>query len=133
MWIDRMSFQKESKEKCVCPLGEVMDVISKKWALLIINTIGNNEKLRYNKIMEGLKGINSKTLSDRLKELEEYGLIKREAYAEIPPRVEYTLTNDGVELARAMLPLMQWANSHNLLKKETKTPCDVAYRKIAKL
>jgi DNA-binding HxlR family transcriptional regulator len=124
-----MTFKKETKERCICPLGEVMDVISKKWALLIINMIGNNQRIRYNKIMEGLKGINSKTLSDRLKELEEYGLIKREAYAEIPPRVEYSLTKDGVELAKAMLPLMKWANSHNLLKKETKTPCDVAYRK----
>jgi len=124
-----MSFQEETREKCVCPLGEVMNVISKKWALLTINMIGNNQKIRYNKIMQSLKGINSKTLSDRLKELEEYGLIKREAYAEIPPRVEYTLTNDGVELAKAILPLMQWANSHNLLKKETETPCDVAYRK----
>jgi len=124
-----MSFQKESGEKCVCPLGEVMDVISKKWALLIINMIGNNQKVRYKEIMESLTGINSKTLSDRLKELEKYGLIKREAYAEIPPRVEYSLTNVGVELARAMLPLMQWANSRNLLKKERETPCDVAYRK----
>jgi len=124
-----MSFQKESEEKCVCPLGEVMNVISKKWALLIINMIGNNHKARYNEIMGSLTGINSKTLSDRLKELEKYGLIKREAFAEIPPRVEYSLTNDGVELAKAMLPLMQWANSHNLLKRETETPCDVAYRK----
>lgn len=129
MWIDRMSFQKESKEKCVCPLGEVMDVISKKWALLIINMIGNNQRVRYNKIMEGLTGINSKTLSDRLKELENYSLIKREAFAEIPPRVEYSLTNEGVKLAKATLPLMEWVNSHNLLKRETETPCDVAYRK----
>lgn len=91
--------------------------------------IGNNEKVRYKEIMEGLTGINSKTLSDRLKELEKYGLIKREAYAEIPPRVEYSLTDVGVELARATLPLMQWANSHNLLKKDRETPCDVAYRK----
>jgi len=82
MWIDKMGFQKESKEKCACPLAEVMDVMSKKLALLIINTIGNNQKVRYNKIMDGLKGINSKILSHRLKELEEYGLIKREAHAD---------------------------------------------------
>ncbi len=126
-----MSFQQESEDECVCPLGEVMDVISKKWALLIINTIGNNKKVRYNKIRDFLKGINSKTLSDRLKELQAYGLIKREAYAEIPPRVEYSLKHTGVELRRAILPLMRWADSHNFLKKEKETPCDVAYRKIS--
>ena len=129
MWISKMSFRKETKEKCICPLGEVMDVISKKWALLIINMIGNNQNVRYKSIMESLTGINSKTLSDRLKELEKYGLINREAFAEIPPRVEYSLTNDGTELAKAVLPLMQWVNSHNLLKMESETPCDVAYRK----
>ena len=105
-----MSFQKESEEKCVCPLGEVMDVISKKWALLIINMIGNTQKVRYSKIMEGLKGINSKTLSDRLKELENYSLIKREAFAEIPPRVEYSLTHDGKELKKAIIPILEWVS-----------------------
>ncbi len=85
MCTEKMNFQKETKEKCVCPLDDIMNVISKKWALLIINMIGNNHKIRYNKILEGLNGINSKTLSDRLKELEEYGIIKRKAYAEIPP------------------------------------------------
>lgn len=121
--------QKTSEKELVCPLGEVMNVISRKWALLIINMIGNKQKIRFNEIMEGLKGINSKTLADRLKELGEYGLVRREAYAEIPPRVEYSLTDDGVELARALLPLMQWANSHDLFKKNTETPCDVVYRK----
>lgn len=122
-----MNHRNESKEKCVCPLGKVMEMISKKWALLIINMIGNNQKARYKEIMESLTGINSKTLSDRLKELEKHGLIKRVAFAEIPPRVEYSLTKDGVELAEAVLPLMQWANSHRVSEKETETPCDVAY------
>ncbi len=106
-----------------------MNVISRKWALLIINMIGNNQKIRFNKIMEGLKGINSKTLADRLKELGEYGLVRREAYAEIPPRVEYSLTDVGAELASALLPLMRWANSHDLFKKNNETPCDVVYQK----
>ncbi len=59
--------------------------------------------------MKELNGISPKTLSDRLKELTKAELIKREMYAEIPPRVEYTLTQDGIEVRDAMLPLMEWA------------------------
>jgi len=80
-------------------------------ALVIIGTIGNHQKLRFNEIMESLRGIGPKTLADRLKELDKAGLIRREAFAEIPPRVEYSLTEDGEELRRAMIPLMNWASS----------------------
>ncbi len=69
-----MTLQKESN--CICPLGGVMDIISKKWSLLVINTIGNSKKIRYSEIRDILGDINSKVLSDRLKELEEEGLIK---------------------------------------------------------
>ena len=103
------------KEICLCPVEGIINVISKKWALLIIGTIGNNKKIRYNKIMENLGDISPKTLADRLKELGKAGLIKREVFAEIPPRVEYSLTQDGIEVRDSMIPLMDWAS-----KKETK-------------
>lgn len=121
-----MTLQKESN--CICPLGGVLDIISKKWALLIINTIGNSNTKRYSEIRGILGEINSKVLSDRLKELEEAGLIKREAYAEIPPRVEYSLTDDGEALREAIVPLMRWVYSKNA--ERTNTPCDIAYAKI---
>ena len=118
-----MTLQKESN--CICPLDGVMDIISKKWALLVINTIGNSQKIRYSGIRGILEEINSKTLTDRLKELEGAGLIKREAYAEIPPRVEYSLTKDGKALREAIVPLMEWVYSKNTKSKNT--PCDIAY------
>ena len=98
-----------SEEVCLRPLGGIMEIISRRWALLIISVIGNR-KLRYNKIIEKLSGISPKSLSDRIKELEKAGLIKRDAYAEIPPRVEYSLTKDGEELRRAIIPLMEWVS-----------------------
>ncbi|MBY9006786.1 MAG: helix-turn-helix transcriptional regulator [Candidatus Lokiarchaeota archaeon] len=87
----------------------IINIISKKWALLIIGTISNNGKLRFNKILKELSGVSPKTLTDRLKELELAELIKREAFPEIPPRVEYSLTHDGIEVRNAMIPLMEWA------------------------
>ncbi len=104
------SKRKCSEEICLCPLEGIMEIISRRWALLIIGVIGRREKLRYNEIMKKLDSISPKSLSDRLKELEKAGLIKREAYAEIPPRVEYSLTKDGERLRRAIIPLMEWVS-----------------------
>jgi DNA-binding HxlR family transcriptional regulator len=101
----------EGEDICLCPLEGIVSVISKKWALQIIAEIGNHKKLRFNKIMESLGKISPKSLTDRLKELETTGLIKREVFAEIPPRVEYSLTQDGLELRRLIIPIMKWASS----------------------
>ncbi len=102
---------KDSNVICLCPLEGVIDIISKKWALLIINEIGNHGKIRYNDIMKELKEISPKTLADMLKELQKEGLIGRQAFNEIPPRVEYTLTKDGQKLRKAIIPILEWAIS----------------------
>jgi DNA-binding HxlR family transcriptional regulator len=78
--------RQESEDVCICPLEGIIDVISKKWALLTIATIGNHKKLRFNEIMKNLGGISPKTLADLLKRLEAAGLIRRKVFAEIPPR-----------------------------------------------
>ncbi len=93
----------------VCPVRGIMDVIGKKWAFLIINALGNDEKLRFNGLMVQLDGVSPKTLSDTLKILEKEGLVNKESFNEIPPRVEYSLTKDGRELRKAIMPLLQWA------------------------
>lgn len=109
--------KKGGDDICLCPLDGVINVISRKWALLIICTIGNSEKIRFNEITENLGNISPKTLTDRLRELEEFGLIEREAFAEIPPRVEYSLTEDGIEVRDAMIPLMEWTFKKEAQKK----------------
>jgi len=112
---------------CFCPLEGVIDVISKKWALLIVNALGNHGKLRFNNLMDELGGVSPKTLSDTLKELQAQGLIKRESFAEIPPRVEYSLTQDGVELRKSIVPLLKWAAARENVNKER---CSPKYRRI---
>ncbi|MHA2034961.1 MAG: winged helix-turn-helix transcriptional regulator [Promethearchaeota archaeon] len=88
--------------------------MSKKWALVIIGTISNFDKLRFNELLNNIKGISPKALSDRLKDLNEAGLVKRELFPEIPPKVEYSLTQDGIEVRDAMIPLMEWAHNKSL-------------------
>lgn len=115
--------KKGGKEICLCPVEGIINVISKKWALLVIGTIGNNKKIRFNKIMKNLGDISPKTLTDRLKELKKAGLIKKEIFAEIPPRVEYSLTQDGIEFRNSIIPLMKWVSKkENHENKKTKTP-----------
>jgi len=96
---------------CLCPLEGVIDIISKKWALLTINEIGNHKRIRYTDLMKELENISPKTLADTLKELKEYNLVNRESFNEIPPRVDYTLTKGGEELREAIIPILRWAIS----------------------
>ena len=106
-----MGKSSSSNAICLCPLEGIIDVISKKWALLIINEIGNHKRIRYNDLMKEIEGIAPKTLADMLKELKKYDLVKREPFNEIPPRVDYTLTKDGEQLREAIIPILRWAIS----------------------
>lgn len=99
----------EAEHICFCPLEGVIDVISKKWALLIVNTLGNYGVLRFKDLENRLKGISPKTLSDTLTRLQSIGLVDRVAYSEIPPRVEYHLSEAGQGFREAALPLIRWA------------------------
>jgi len=98
----------ESKAACMCPLEGVIDTISKKWALLIIHILGNRSRLRFGELAKELGSISPKTLTDTLVVLQKEGFVGREAFSEIPPRVEYFLTDDGRDLWDAILPLLRW-------------------------
>lgn len=101
----------DSYSMCYCPTGGIIDLISRKWTLCVINTISNHGKLRFNEIMSELRTISPKTLTKTLKELEELKLIERKYFKDIPPRVEYTLTKEGDELREIILPLLQWIST----------------------
>ena len=98
------------KDKAIfCPLQGVIDIIGKKWALLVINEVGNHGRIRFNELKKELRFITSKTLTKTLKELEENRLVIRTVFNEIPPRVEYSLTDDGRELHKSIIGLLNWA------------------------
>ena len=93
-----------------CPIAKIIKVLSMKWNLLILKQLNENiNKKRFNNLLEELKPISSRTLSKRLKELEKTGLVKREEFNEIPPRVEYSLTSSGLDIIKCFAPLSKWA------------------------
>lgn len=85
-----------------CPVERVANLVGDKWILLIIRDLVPGCK-RFGELQRSVSSISPRTLSARLSSMEEAGLIDRRAYAEIPPRVEYSLTEKG----RALLPLLQ--------------------------
>jgi DNA-binding HxlR family transcriptional regulator len=68
----------------------------------------SDKRVRFNELSTLLDHISTKTLASRLKMLEKFGILKRTAYNEIPPRVEYSMTNEGQKLAEAIAPLLRW-------------------------
>src|SRR5437879_1267693 len=75
----------------VCPIARTAEIISGKWTLLIIRDLASGVK-RFNQLERSLHGISPKTLSERLRSLEEEGILVRQTFAEVPPRVEDYLT-----------------------------------------
>lgn len=93
---------------CLCSVTEVARLIGRRHVLALLGTIGNAGRIRFGELRERVGGISPSTLAGRLEELEVTGLIRREVYAEVPPRVEYSLTPEGHafrERLRRLLPL----------------------------
>lgn len=102
--------EQSDEEVCMCALDGTMDLLGKKWALFTINAIGNHGSVRFKDLYSELHRISPSTLSSILHQLESRGVVSRESFAEIPPRVEYRLTQNGIELRHAILPLLRWAS-----------------------
>jgi DNA-binding HxlR family transcriptional regulator len=85
-----------------CPVGCCAEIISGKWTLLVIRDLAD-ESRRFCELERSLAGISPRTLSLRLRALEEHGIVERRTYPEVPPRVEYELTPKG----KALVPLIE--------------------------
>ena len=90
--------QGDQHESITCPIARTAAIISGKWTLLIIRDLGKQTQ-RFCQIERSLEGISPKTLSDRLHALESEGIVHRQTFGEVPPRVEYSLTEKGRALA----------------------------------
>ena len=92
-----------------CPVRNVVARFSGKWAMLVLCVLSENDMTRFNAIAKAIPDISPKVLTETLKSLEKDKLIKRELFAEIPPRVEYSLTNLGRSLMPHIEGLLSWA------------------------
>lgn len=84
-----------------CPVARTAEIIGNKWTPLIVRDLADGQK-RFSELERSLHGISPKTLSERLKRLEECSVVTRRCFAEVPPRVEYQLTDKG----HALLPVI---------------------------
>ena len=98
-------------KKHICRVEQVVDIIGKKWNLIIIWHL-RSSTLRFSELQAQLCGINSKTITSHLRQLTGHGIVTRTVYPEVPPRVEYALTDRG----RAIIPIiefmLQWGDIH---------------------
>ena len=96
----------------LCPIRNVIARFGNKWALLILLVLNEEECMRFNQLRKYIPDISSKVLSGTLQILESDGLVKRTVYPEVPPRVEYQLTEMGHSLMPIIADLAQWALSN---------------------
>lgn len=94
-----------------CPSRTSLARIANKWTAMVVIVLGGGRR-RFGDIRTEVQGISGKVLTDTLRDLERDGLVRRQAYAEVPPRVEYELTDLGRTLRTPLQALGQWAQEH---------------------
>ncbi|MDG4832547.1 helix-turn-helix domain-containing protein [Solwaraspora sp. WMMD1047] len=95
----------------LCGIDAGIDVVSGKWKSLILWELDNHGVRRFGELRRGLPGVSEKMLIQHLREMEQDGLIHRRIHREVPPKVEYSLTEDGRTLNAALAPLGEWGTA----------------------
>ena len=104
-----------------CPMYYAMSVLEGKWKWIILWEIHKEGVIRYNRLREILKPIAHKTLSQQLKELESDAIVHREQYNQVPPKVEYSLTEKGKTLIPILSLMYEWGKEHRPTDKISDT------------
>lgn len=94
-----------------CPITKTAEVIGGKWALPIIYSLIRTTK-RFKELERNIEGINTRMLVKELKHLEENGIVARKVYAEVPPKVEYSLTEKGKALKNVLIEMKDWGDQY---------------------
>ncbi len=95
-----------------CPVAKALDLVGDRWTLLIVRDLLHEGTRRFQDFQQSLKGIAPTILSDRLKGMEQHGLVTRRFYSDHPPRAEYTLTDKGKDLGVVIGALATWGSRH---------------------
>ncbi|KJK42816.1 HxlR family transcriptional regulator [Lentzea aerocolonigenes] len=94
-----------------CPSRTSLARIANKWTAMVVSVLGDGRK-RFGDLKKDIDGISGKVLTETLRDLERDGIVTRHVYAEVPPRVEYELTELGFTLHEPLLVLCRWAEQH---------------------
>lgn len=95
-----------------CPIRNILARISDKWSLLVLYTLNQEPTMRFNALQKSIPDISQKMLTVTLKTLEEDGFVSRKVYAEVPPKVEYSLTDRALSLLPCINTLIVWAKEN---------------------
>lgn len=95
-----------------CPVRSVLDRFGDKWSILVLMILGEKGKMRFSELNKEIIDVSQKMLTVTLRTLEADGLVKRTIYPEVPPRVEYEITEMGKSLVPHIHQLAGWANEH---------------------
>ena len=95
-----------------CPIRNILSRIGDKWSMLVLYTLETDEAKRFKELQRNIPDISQKMLTATLRMLEVDGLVKREAFAEVPPRVEYSLSDKGKTLLPHINALLSWATDN---------------------
>ena len=107
--------RRKEEKNTIIEIGPVRNVIARfgnKWALLVILILSENKVLRFSELKKMIPDVSSRMLSSTLRTLEADGLVSRKVYPEVPPKVEYSLTETGLSLVPFIVQLTEWAQKH---------------------
>jgi DNA-binding HxlR family transcriptional regulator len=99
-----------NKNEEECNLEITIKIIGSKWNLMILYQL-SHQTLRFNELQKGMNNVNPKTITKHLRYLEKYNIIKRVVYAEVPPKVEYSLTENGIALIPILKSISKWGSN----------------------
>ncbi len=96
-------------------IGNVLKVIGGKWKVLIVFHLSQNEVIRFGELRRKIPGVTQRILTNQLREMEADGLINRKVYPEVPPKVEYSLSDVGSELKSVYIEMKKWGDKNSKL------------------
>ena len=112
-----MSEQKAAKELPACPVETTLTLIGDKWKVLILRDLLTGTK-RFGELKRSVGGVSQKVLTAQLRDMEDSGLVSRKVYAEVPPRVEYSLTALGQSLKPILDAMQNWGEGYKVSQNE---------------
>lgn len=104
-----------NKDLSMCPVEVTLQLISNKWKVLIIRDLLTGTK-RFSELMHSVTGITQKVLTNNLRSMEEAGLLIRTVYPEVPPKVEYSLTQTGLSLKPVLDSMALWGHEYKKIR-----------------